>query len=849
MNRIAPGAAVVAACLAGLLAAGTCRAASEQVPVGPRALALGGAFSAVADDASAMFWNPAGLTQIGQWDLSGSTAKLYGIDLKENRLSFVLPIPRRHALAIEWDHSSFDDGELEFGEDRFALAYGLRILPQWSVGVTGKLFTRSTGLDGVQLGRGSGLGVDVGTLIQPMRGLRRGLVAQDLLDTELRYDAGGTAVIYPRNVRFGAAYTRPRLGTVAFDVDDRWHVGIEGVPDERLAVRLGAQRDRERAEGTTWSAGAGVKLSAFRFDYAYVAPPDLASTSHFGMSVAFTPSPSLLRFESVQPAVLEIFPALGARYAIEETAPATTIVTNTSDRPVTGTLSVFLDGLMDVPDEHTVTIAPGEATRLPLNVTLSPKAQQVTRHREVRLDLTMSYESGRIRRKDHLRQSATAYGAGYIDWNMGLDVAAAFVTPLDPPVNAIGIDVGRWASDRSRWPLESRSLALCAAAVEALGSLGVRYVPDPDNPYSKVDERSRAVDRISYPRQTLADRRGDCDDMTVLLASVLANVGVRTRFVDKPGHIFLLAETDLSAIREKQVPLPEGRLIAVEDHLWIPLEATALDSGFAVAWRSGAEQFSGLDRSDPNLLADVFTGMVRYPSSEPIGPAAAPVLPPDLLDRRTAASLDVVRGWIAADLQQRQRELDEGGEDSGPGAAGWNTVARIEFGARGFPHARRSLENGLRAEPGSLALRTNLASVLACEGDLRGAARELTAILAADPGSVVSWLNLAIVHAAAGDSVRAVSILGEAARRGGGARSIAELLATTPGHERADPVAEARMTRLVERATRTPRAGLVALDPRTIPEPRGARASRGDTGAGVEAVFDLLPFLAWREGQ
>src|SRR5438045_2589889 len=49
-------------------------APSEQVPVGPRAVAMGGAFSSIADDATALFWNPAGLPLIGHEEVTGSHA-------------------------------------------------------------------------------------------------------------------------------------------------------------------------------------------------------------------------------------------------------------------------------------------------------------------------------------------------------------------------------------------------------------------------------------------------------------------------------------------------------------------------------------------------------------------------------------------------------------------------------------------------------------------------------------------------------------------------------------------------------------------------------------------------------
>ena len=90
------------------------RAASEQVPVGPRAIAMGGAFSAIADDASAMFWNPAGLTQLESQELAASLVRLYGTALEDRRLAFALPVARRHVFGLEWYRSGFQDDELDF---------------------------------------------------------------------------------------------------------------------------------------------------------------------------------------------------------------------------------------------------------------------------------------------------------------------------------------------------------------------------------------------------------------------------------------------------------------------------------------------------------------------------------------------------------------------------------------------------------------------------------------------------------------------------------------------------------------------------------------------------------------
>jgi len=45
--------------------------------IGPRAIGMGGAFTAIADDASAAYWNPAGLSQISSYEISISGAPIY----------------------------------------------------------------------------------------------------------------------------------------------------------------------------------------------------------------------------------------------------------------------------------------------------------------------------------------------------------------------------------------------------------------------------------------------------------------------------------------------------------------------------------------------------------------------------------------------------------------------------------------------------------------------------------------------------------------------------------------------------------------------------------------------------
>jgi hypothetical protein len=88
--------------------------------IGPRAIGMGGAFTAIADDASAAYWNPAGLSQVSAYEISISSAPVYfQNDINPNVSSYtgfsnnfgfpwvesfqlVIPIAKDNTLALSY---------------------------------------------------------------------------------------------------------------------------------------------------------------------------------------------------------------------------------------------------------------------------------------------------------------------------------------------------------------------------------------------------------------------------------------------------------------------------------------------------------------------------------------------------------------------------------------------------------------------------------------------------------------------------------------------------------------------------------------------------------------------------
>jgi len=723
---------------------------------------MGDAFSAIADDASCVFWNPAGLAQIGHQEITGTHTNLYGADITENYLAFVLPITHNQAVAADWYHSGFEDPEFKFGENRFDVAYGLRLHPKLSLGTSVKLLTRSTDLDEFTVRDGIGIGLDLGLLAFPAKGLRLALVGQDVFNTEVKYSNGlGNAVAYPRNIRVAASYTYRDWATAAVDLDDRVHIGIEGLPVDLLALRAGFQADPDGAEDPVWSFGAGMKAGIFRLDYAYEIHPVLGNTSHFGLSLAFQFNPAQIRIEKVE--VRELYASLYKTYA---TDPAGMVrVRNLRDEPLTTRIAVFVPGFVDAPTEREVILRPRAVQEIPITLVLPDGIMRVEEDRPVQIQVAASYRSARVERSDKASGKAVLYAPGAINWGEGAEQAAAFVTSRDPVVASVAREASRTVMRMEGHPFPSRNVAFAAAMFEALNVLGLAYVPDPNNPYQRISENAHAVDTVHYPRETLQKRVGDCDDTSVLMASMLENVGVPTQLVDVPGHLMILVGTGVDVRHRLGLAVEDDRLVTVGEELWIPVETTALGETFAEAWRRASRAYHDWEGRGRVNLVDVTRAQARFEPALPPGKMEPPALETAELSARLERSSAELLGWRREYLAAR---FGEASPTKDANSQGLNELAQIYLEAEKPDRARAALERALDLDPEDSATNNNLAVVCVSLEEPGPAADHLRTALRGDPEDPGIRANLARVLYGVGDIEAAEAMLAEAERRAGG---------------------------------------------------------------------------------
>lgn len=275
--------------------------------VGARALALGGAYTAAADDATALVWNPAGLARAPAKEVALYTTTLPVSDISYAYFGYAHPTLRFGTFAagairfsaggIEGrdDRNFVTDDDLGDSQMRWLLGYANELRPGLAYGVALKFDTHSLGSASA-----TSVGADLGlTFAREGFGasalsLSRARVALRLENVLApREKLGSQSVEEPRAVRAGLSYALP-MGASASGAFRSALVTAEYVREEggENGMLVGAEVDaagvamRAGLGAEEWSAGGGVSVSGFSLDYAF-SPGELGAMHRLSLAHMF----------------------------------------------------------------------------------------------------------------------------------------------------------------------------------------------------------------------------------------------------------------------------------------------------------------------------------------------------------------------------------------------------------------------------------------------------------------------------------------------------------------------------------------------------------------------------------
>jgi tetratricopeptide (TPR) repeat protein len=262
---------------------------------GARALGMGSAFCAVADDADAVYWNPAGLAFLSKPEITGLHINLWEDTLYDS-LNYAHPINGIGTFGVGVIRLSTDeiekresplDAATTFSDTQtaFFLTYGKNIYKTVFGGINLKAINQK--IDNYS---DSGWGMDIGLLWNVNANFSTGINLQNALAPTLKLKI--VEEKYPLNAKVGVAYhlfnVLPRHNnkiTLAIDVDKtegfttKQHYGLEYWIENRFALRGGYREDN-------LTGGLGVRYRNFQCDYAF-APHELGETHRFSFTARF----------------------------------------------------------------------------------------------------------------------------------------------------------------------------------------------------------------------------------------------------------------------------------------------------------------------------------------------------------------------------------------------------------------------------------------------------------------------------------------------------------------------------------------------------------------------------------
>lgn len=599
---------VIGCCLSLIVANNSYAQLREQIFAGARPIGMGETFCAIVDDGNAINWNAAGLPGLKRFEFNSMyVPNLYGVGLRNGYLSIAWPLTQRIGIGASWLHLGLDDDDevpLDFSRNLTNFSGGIRITDYVALSGSLKYFNMVID-DGGELGGKAGMvGYDLGGLLSlPITGNRWlqqinvGLTLYDIGNTQIRFtETSPPETIFPQQLRGGIAFLgsdNPALKwftlkkpLVALDIDDRIHLGAETWINDFLAFRAGLQKDlySNQDEGLTYSCGTSIRLFKFvQLDYAFNIPPVLPATHLFSFSFIRNPSPvKITKFELIND---RVFASL-YKFHNSEQMGNLEIINNFEDA-LEVTIKASVPELASTETTEKIVLKPKEIKQAKFSVKFSESILNINKIETHQIKIKLEYKIQNEYKCVEETKKFEIYGRGAITWD-DPGKAAAFITKQDDPsISYFANEALRNYIYRSE--IELGNVYKAARLFNALCLIGFEYWEDPNNPFPDFKKNQYQFDFVQYPAQSLWNKKGDCDELTVLYASLLEYAGIGTAFLTTDKHITLMFDSGIHERHWGVLPLEEKYVIRQRGTLWIPVNVVELDSSFAYAWQKGAE--------------------------------------------------------------------------------------------------------------------------------------------------------------------------------------------------------------------------------------------------------------------
>jgi DNA-binding beta-propeller fold protein YncE len=414
---------------------------------------------------------------------------------------------------------------------------------------------------------------------------------------------------------------------------------------------------------------------------------------------------------------------------------------------------------MDYPTEIELEEAPAnQQVELQLKPVFNNRILEVTENTPLQSEISFTYHIAGEPRTVTRTFPVTLYERHAMTWDRKEKIGA-FVTAKDPVV----ADLARLTVQPyvDAWPNLHSSIVYGRAVYGALGVLGLTYIVDPTSPFPQFSENVAAVDYLQYPRDTLARKSGDCDDLSVLFTAMMENIGIGTALIDVPGHVFVMFNTGVPEKEKGSLGFSDQLLVAHQGTMWVPVEMTMVGASFTKAWQKAAEVYREWSAKGKADIVSIQKAWEQF----------KPVTLPHTDNKQVKAKAEAIEAKFKGELEQlaRQRLANLSAEyldilKRKPGdldALGQLGVLYAENGLTS--EALEQFQKMLAADKKNATALNNIGNISFLQGRTEDAKQAYESALAATPDDAGIMVNLARVFSRMGKTEEAKKLFQQAA--------------------------------------------------------------------------------------
>ncbi len=300
MRKFILGLMIAASLYGGVTKVGTTAATFLTIPVGPRALGMGGAFVSVADDATAMFWNVAGIGKLkkneavlihSNW-LCDTYFEYAGVLIPVSGLgTFGVNFTFMNLGEMEQTTEQDPDGnDIKFSCGSFAagLAFARQLTDRFSIGFNVKYIQED-----IMNCRASGIALDVGTIFRTQ--FKDARLGMSISNFGTKMQMSGNDLLVQHDIDPGLAgnnpYVNAYLSTGNFDLPLLFRVGLSidliNTPKNLLTLSCDALHPNDNTESLNIGAEYVFnKIFSARAGYKALYKADSEEGFTFGVGLA-----------------------------------------------------------------------------------------------------------------------------------------------------------------------------------------------------------------------------------------------------------------------------------------------------------------------------------------------------------------------------------------------------------------------------------------------------------------------------------------------------------------------------------------------------------------------------------